>query len=259
MKNCKLMKRVALLLLTLVSGGSCLAQTSSEAEIDQTTETTVDLHQDPKNPTYYYGTWYDGLYSYNAPTGTEVWYAKKIENDVIRLEKSSDNIIYNDCGVILRKQLQSGEKIISVTLTDKRIIDSHPQTSELKGTDNTGIELDHAKYVYYVLNATEKYGAGFYKISSTSSTVGIPGHRAYFEVEIKKNSTDAARPMLLFDFDDSPTGIDGVESDETCDNRYYNLAGQCVATATRSAEGRLFTKGLKKGIYIVNGKKVIVR
>lgn len=258
MKNCKLMKRVALLLLTLVSGGSCLAQTRSEAEIDQTTE-TVDLHQDPKNPTYYYGTWYDGTYSYDAPTGTEVWYAEKIEGDVIRLKKSSDNIIYDHCGVILRSTSQSNKETIEVTLTDRRTIAGHSHTSALKGTDNSGIVLNHEDYVYYVLNATKEHGAGFYRFSSTSSTVGIPGHRAYFEVEIKKNSTDAARPMLLFDFDDSPTGIDGVESDETCDNRYYNLAGQCVAPATRSAEGRLFTKGLKKGIYIVNGKKVIVR
>ena len=64
MMNCKEMIRVVLLLLTLVSSGSCLAQ-----------DLPVTLHQDPKNHTYYYGTWYHNTYSYKAPEGTEVWYA----------------------------------------------------------------------------------------------------------------------------------------------------------------------------------------
>ena len=228
MMNCKEMIRVALLLLTLVSSSSCLAQ-----------DLSVILHRDPKNPTYYYGTWYNGNYSYKAPEGTEVWYATEVDHGVIRLKKSEDNIIYSGCGVILRSKSQSNESTIVVTLTDKGTI-GHNQKSALTGTGGQAIKLDHNTYYYYVLNATAEHGVGFYRITSEY----IAAFKAFFRVP--KNSTNDARSMLLFDFDDSPTGIDDVKSEESCDNRYYNLAGQYVAHPT-------------KGIYIVNGRKVIVK
>lgn len=238
MENYKEMIRVALLLLTLVSSGSCLAQT--EQNSDSSPGGVATLHQDPKNPTYYYGTWFDATYCYTAPEGTEVWYAKEIDNGVIRLEKGSDNTIYSNCGVILRSTSQSNSKTIEVTFTDRRTIAGHSHTSALTGTSGSAIKLDHNTYYYYVLNATPEHGVGFYKISSDY----IAAFKAYFEVA--KNNTSAAHSMLVFDFDDSTTGIDGVKSVETYDNRYYNLAGQYVAHPT-------------KGIYIVNGKKVIVK
>jgi hypothetical protein len=169
-----------------------------------------------------------------------VWYAKEIGNGVISLEKSSDNIIYSNCGVILRSTSQYNVPTIEVTLTDRRTIAGHSHTSALKGTSGQGIVLNHNEFDYYVLNATTEHGVGFYKISSDY----LAPFKAYFE--IKKSSTGAAHSMLVFDFDDSTTGIDGVKSVETYDNRYYNLAGQYVAHPT-------------KGIYIVNGKKVIVK
>lgn len=233
---------MALLLLTLVSSGSCLAQTEQDTYSESNSEIggIVELHQDPKNSTYYYGTWYDATYCYTAPAGTEVWYAKEIGNGVISLEKSEDNKIYNGCGVILRSKLQSNSKTIEVTLTDKEAIADHSHTSALTGTSGSAIKLDHNTYYYYVLNATPEHGVGFYKISSDY----IAAFKAFFRVE--KSSTSAAHSMLVFDFDDSTTGIDGVKSVETYDNRYYNLAGQYVAHPT-------------KGIYIVNGKKIIVK
>ena len=39
----------------------------------------------------------------------------------------------------------------------------------------------------------------------------------------------------------------------------YDLQGRRVIQPTRSAEGRLFPKGLKKGLFIVNGKKVVIK
>ena len=155
--------------------------------------------------------------------------------------KSSDNIIYSGCGVILRSTSQSNSKTIEVTLTYIGAIAGHSYKSALTG-EGTGITLDHDKYYYYVLNATDTYGVGFYRMSD--KTLAIVQNRAFFRVE--KSSTGAAHSMLVFDFDDSTTGIDGVKSVETYDNRYYNLAGQYVAHPT-------------KGIYIVNGKKIIVK
>ena len=54
---------------------------------------------------------------------------------------------------------------------------------------------------------------------------------------------------------------DGIQSVETvkADAQVFDLQGRRVAEPTRSAEGRLFPKGLKKGMYIVNGKKVVIK
>ena len=57
-------------------------------------------------------------------------------------------------------------------------------------------------------------------------------------------TSDGARDFL--GFDDDTTGIESVEQSTKADNLYFNLAGQRVVQPT-------------KGLYIVNGKKVIIK
>ncbi|MGM9713800.1 MAG: LamG-like jellyroll fold domain-containing protein [Prevotella sp.] len=52
-------------------------------------------------------------------------------------------------------------------------------------------------------------------------------------------------------FDDETTGIGSVESLTTGESRVYNLNGQMMGTSD--------TNALRKGVYIVNGKKIVVR
>jgi hypothetical protein len=54
-------------------------------------------------------------------------------------------------------------------------------------------------------------------------------------------------------------GNQDVQTTNAEDDVWYDLHGQKVEQPTRSAEGRLFPKGLKKGLYIHNGKKVFVK
>lgn len=51
------------------------------------------------------------------------------------------------------------------------------------------------------------------------------------------------------------TDIDGIENDlnVNTDNKVYNMNGQLVRNGSASLEG------LPKGVYIVNGKKYIVK
>ena len=39
----------------------------------------------------------------------------------------------------------------------------------------------------------------------------------------------------------------------------YDLNGRRVTNPQRSAEGHLYPQGLRKGIYIIDGRKVVVR
>ena len=81
---------------------------------------------------------------------------------------------------------------------------------------------------------------GFYKVAKGQS---VPAGKAYLVI-----TDPQARDVIGFGFDDDePTAIEQIESSKMsvkADNQYYNLAGQRVAQPT-------------KGIYIVNGKKVI--
>ena len=86
----------------------------------------------------------------------------------------------------------------------------------------------------YVL--ADKDGVGFYKWTGGSLGAG----RVYLPAPAA-----AAREFLSFDFEET-TGINNVESSKLNVEGFYNLAGQRVAQPT-------------KGLYIVNGKKVIIK
>ena len=234
MKKNKLFIRMAMLLLTLV-GSSCFAQESEQVE--------VSLNQDPQHPAYYYGTWYEGIYSYQAPTGVEVWYATSVEGGVIHLEKSTDNIIYNKCGVILRGPGTT------VTLTKLSVDGSAGKNSALTGTDDSAITQDN-NYNYYVLSYAAEYGVGFYRLKEG---ITIPRHRAYYMVD---KSSSSAHEVLLFDFGDDQTGVEAISMEEP----------RSAGTTPSSAEGHAFynLQGCKvaqpaKGVYIVNGRKMVVK
>lgn len=90
----------------------------------------------------------------------------------------------------------------------------------------------------YILYADESNPIGFYK--SNNSTVAA--NRAYLTAE-----GAAARSITVVYDDDELTGIKSVESGKMqAEGVYYDLSGRRVAQPT-------------KGLYIVNGKKVIIK
>ena len=89
----------------------------------------------------------------------------------------------------------------------------------------------------YVLSYTPAKGVGFYKLSATG-TIGI--NKAY----LVYNGTASAR--TFFAFDGAATGIEMNNVDNNKGNdKVYDLQGRRVTKPTN-------------GIYIVNGKKVIM-
>jgi len=81
--------------------------------------------------------------------------------------------------------------------------------------------------------------------SSSSQPYHVLGaHKAYLETDSEISTN--ARVTFVFDDDDNTTNISTVKKQVTDDNVYYNLAGQRVANPG-------------KGLYIVNGKKVVIK
>jgi hypothetical protein len=79
-------------------------------------------------------------------------------------------------------------------------------------------------------------GVGFYRVATG---VTVPAGKAYLKIEA------SAREFIGFG-DDVVTGITNVNRETMTNIRYYNLNGQRVEKA-------------QKGLYIINGKKVVIK
>lgn len=78
------------------------------------------------------------------------------------------------------------------------------------------------------------------KLAKINEGTTMKGLRAYFVFPVNV----AAK----LNFDGETTGINNIETEATVNGKVYNLNGQYVGNSLN---------GLKKGIYVVNGKKVI--
>ena len=94
----------------------------------------------------------------------------------------------------------------------------------------------------YVLSANTIYPVG-------DKGAKIPAYRAYIQ---DANSYEAAR-SLQFVVDDEVTAIEGISDKNYVNGTVYNLNGQVVRKNASTLDG------LKKGVYIVNGQRVIVK
>lgn len=120
------------------------------------------------------------------------------------------------------------------------------------GTDLSGSNLlkagpatvnynDGAGY-NYVLGVNGSTAAFQKIVSGTNGTVTVPAGKAYLAL-----TASPGAPVLDITIDGISTGIDATRKvQQTGDGIFYNLAGQRVAQPT-------------KGLYIVNGKKIIIK
>ena len=113
------------------------------------------------------------------------------------------------------------------------------------GVVNWWLTSDHA----YILQADGQ----FHKVTSNNPSVTVPAYRAY----ISYNSHEGAKPLSIV-FDGETTGIYGTTdgaTDGAADGAVYNLQGQRVADRLDDSVRRQ----IPTGVYIVNGRKVVVK
>ena len=123
-----------------------------------------------------------------------------------------------------------------------------PEGNLLRGTlEETTI--DEAGYLYYKL-ANDSEGIGFYRDAAEGTSINNGANKAYLAIE----QTPEASETNFFLWDWEATGIAGTVAEEAAPVDVYTLSGIRVRTQVAPAEA---LDGLQKGIYIVNGKKVI--
>jgi hypothetical protein len=98
------------------------------------------------------------------------------------------------------------------------------------------LATDGDNCVNYILNKVNG-NLGFYKANNQKVAAG----KAYLQVP-----ATAARGSFAISFDNETTGIATVENASVLNENYYNLNGQRIAAP-------------QKGLYIVNGKKVVIK
>lgn len=117
----------------------------------------------------------------------------------------------------------------------------------LEGTDvATAITNDDDYYFYGLsLNASsDPASVGFYWMNATGAAFTNGAHKAYLKLD--KSTPAGSQAVNGFPFNGTTTGIEQIEAGADAKNAIYDLSGRRVNKAA-------------KGIYILNGKKVLVK
>lgn len=187
----------------------------------------IDVTANEGASSEFWATFYSNGMNYQAPSGTQV-FKVALAGSAITMTEITDRIVKSGQGVVLKKTTSGS---ITMTPTSSNSSDDYSGNS-LVGTMTNITNPGNA----YVLNYKAATGAGFYKLSS-GGTIGA--NKAYL--------TYSSGAPEFFGFDGNTTSINEVRGKmEDVSGEYYDLQGRRVSQPT-------------KGLYIVNGKKVVIK
>lgn len=184
------------------------------------------------------------------------------EKQTISIENSTFyNVAYNKNFNELR---QKGQKFLVFTIKNNIIVNSG-KANFLQGMDGGQSSANPTWTVENNTFGTLVDGA-FTDVSASqtgcgevvNSVVTNPGFKdvAAGDFTVYAGSEQAKQkigdPRWLVEFDETLTGIDGINAAETLNGAVYTINGIKVREAGETL------KGLSKGMYIINGKKVVV-
>lgn len=160
---------------------------------------------------------------FELPTGLQAYVVTAVADGKATLtDVSAQNIKANNAYIL------KGTPKNTYTLTTTTTAATAPEGNKLAVSDAT---TGNGVYVL----ATHEGTTAFYKWKGGLLGTG----RVYL------SAGDVFAPQVIF-FDEDVTGIADVKKETVTDNHYYNLNGQRIAQP-------------QKGLYIVNGKKVIIK
>ncbi len=173
--------------------------------------------------------------------GAEVYYATELRNNgtTVHLEAVEGDTIYKETGIIVMYE------------TDVNVVYAPEITANesataisgnlLKGSVKSTVITKDANTAYYVLGMINNEAAFGQATSNVEGQFINAAYKAYLEVAGASQSTS-----LRFDFGGT-TGIEQITENGVQSTAIYDLQGRRVSEIT------------EKGIYIVGGKKVLVK
>lgn len=188
-----------------------------------------------------YATYFNSANAFTMPADATgyVWFEGKIE----KAYNHSEDVPANEPLVI---EAAAGNYPLWFTTSTKTSW-KNDSMNALEGTDvATDIPEDNDYYFYGLsLNASsDPASVGFYWMNATGAAFTNGAHKAYLKLD--KSTPAGSQAVKGFPFNGTTTGIEQIEAGADAKNTIYDLSGRRVNKAA-------------KGIYILNGKKVLVK
>ena len=171
-------------------------------------------------------------YPVSIPEDVEVYTVTTVEGSSAKMTKV-EGVLPENAGVIVKAA--AGKYDFSISALPVSATNGNLLVGTVVDTD---VAAD-AKKTYYVLSNPENGPVGFYKAALTDGKFKNNANKAYLPITSESESSSR---FLSFGFG-TETAIESVESVEN-NAVVYDLAGRRV-------------QGAQKGIFIVNGKKVV--
>lgn len=172
-------------------------------------------------------------YPVSIPKDVEVYTVTAVEGSSAKMTKV-EGVLPENTGVIVKAAADNYDFAISALPV------SATNGNFLVG-DVVDTEVTAAKDKAYYVLSKQKDGVGFYKAALTDNKFKNNANKAYLPVTVQ---TESAARFLNFDFG-TETAIESIEGAENAANAViYDLSGRRV-------------QKVQKGLYIVNGAKVI--
>ena len=209
--------------------------------------TTVTMNLTPNASVWnWWMTFYNRNYSFTVDGKTTI-YKGKVNGNSVQLTEVG--LIPAGNAVILKSTSSS----ITLTLTTTK--SANFTDNDLKGAD-LDIDASSITYAYCLSNGAN--GVGFYKYTGNGVNGLIPANRAYLVIPGSNNAP--AYNFLGFDEDnDEATQIKSLAPAlSEGEGAIYDLSGRKV-NAQPNSQFSILNSQLKKGLYIVNGKKVFIK
>ena len=186
-----------------------------------------------------YATYFNSTKAYTLPAGVKghIW---EPSNVLVNTYAPGSVVPANEPLVI---EAAKGNYALMFTTTTNEAA----KTNVLEGTDEATALTNDPDYYYYGLSlnaSSELSSVGFYWMNPTGAAFTNGAHKAY--LKLAKSNFSPSMSMSAFPFNGSATGIDKIATGADTTKTVYDLSGRSVNKAI-------------KGIYIVNGKKVLVK
>ncbi len=188
-----------------------------------------------------YATFYDSQSAFSLPNGLSAQVVSGVSNSKITYQKLTGNVIPKNVPVML---INNAQQAGTYTLTASESAATYSGTNLLHGSDKATTTTGdgfHYKLSYGKTGTKWNDVFGWYWGAQDGAPFQIDGHKAWLVVP--NGSTRAAS----FTINGDATEIIDIESGNEAHDVYYDMQGRRISTPTRS------------GIYIKNGKKVIIK
>ena len=179
----------------------------------------------------------DKALDFSSVSGLKAYVASRVTDGQVVL--ASVDQVPAKTGLILKGTASSSYTIPVIPLAPSVGTNFMVQT-----VTETGVAASTEGAYNYMWAYTDSKGLGFYNVASgTTSAAG----KAYLSSTMAlDNKSAGARSFIFADEENGTTGIEVISHKPLTENQYYDLQGRRVVQPT-------------KGLYVVNGKKVVVK